>query len=231
MSKSYGGVGGDSQTGRKSSIALRAREIADRIDKLLDQVQEVFTCGKSRESRVRHVCSLADEIRCDMFPVVNFIERRRPPGTAKLFLNRIEYVLTEAEICASLDIPEWTSGVESTVPPRRNLARAAKLSVLITLNAASIRGWADDIESEEPASNTPTGRKAAAIDDDSHLSPAKLAEVFCIPPEALRLRLNRWRETNHEGWIENPDRKPREPKYLYRVGAVRHIIDELRATS
>jgi hypothetical protein len=70
-----------------------------------------------------------------------------------------------------------------------------------------------------------------AVSDDSHLSAAKLAEVFDLPADALRTRLNRWRVNNHTGWIENPERGPREAKYLYRVGSVRHVIDAMRATS
>lgn len=67
--------------------------------------------------------------------------------------------------------------------------------------------------------------------DDAHMSPAKLAEVFEISADPLRSRLRRWRAHNHKGWIENPDRAPREPKYVYRVGSVRHILRALQATS
>ena len=76
-----------------------------------------------------------------------------------------------------------------------------------------------------------TTASAAAVNEDSHLSHSKLAEIFGLPMDALRTRLNRWRAKNDTGWIENPDRKPREAKYLYRVGSVRPVIDALRATS
>jgi hypothetical protein len=67
--------------------------------------------------------------------------------------------------------------------------------------------------------------------DDSHLSPGKLAEIFDVPAEPLRTRLNRWRKHNNTGWIENPDRGSRDAKYWYRLGSVRHIIEKLKATS
>jgi len=38
-----------------------------------------------------------------------------------------------------------------------------------------------------------------AVSDDSHLSPAKLAETFGVPADALRTRLNRRRAQNHTG--------------------------------
>lgn len=69
------------------------------------------------------------------------------------------------------------------------------------------------------------------VADDSYLSPNKLAQVFGVPADALRCRLNRWRAKNHGDWMENPDRRPREPKYLYKVGAARPIIQALKATS
>lgn len=69
------------------------------------------------------------------------------------------------------------------------------------------------------------------VNVDSHLGSRKLAEIFSVPPEPLRNRLKRWRAKNKEGWIEDTEHKPRDPKYLYRVGAVRHIVEGMKATS
>ncbi len=33
-----------------------------------------------------------------------------------------------------------------------------------------------------------------------------------------------------DGWKENEDRRPREPGYLYQLGAVKAILEELRAS-
>lgn len=82
-----------------------------------------------------------------------------------------------------------------------------------------------------PSDLHPEGHDAGAANEDSHLSPAKLAELFDVPGNALRKRLERWRASNHAGWIENPDRPANHPQFLYRVGAVKHIIDALKATS
>ncbi len=69
------------------------------------------------------------------------------------------------------------------------------------------------------------------VDDESMLPPARLAEQFGVAAEALRKRLDRWRSQNGEGWVENTERGPREPKYLFRVGSVRPLIDAMIAPS
>jgi len=87
------------------------------------------------------------------------------------------------------------------------------------------------VENGSPADEDTGETRKPPVNDDSHLSPAKLADLFQAPTDALRTRLNRWRKSNHHGWIENPDRAANQPKYLYRVGAVRPVIEALIATS
>ncbi len=76
----------------------------------------------------------------------------------------------------------------------------------------------------------PVGKAAGPIHDDAMLSPTQLALAFDVPAEALRGRLKRWRANNRDagGWIENTKRAPREPQYLYRVGAVLVVIEDLK---
>jgi hypothetical protein len=65
------------------------------------------------------------------------------------------------------------------------------------------------------------------VDDDAVLSPAKLAELFGVPLAPLQKRLERWRKKNlmaNGAYIENPDAGPRDAKYHYRVGSIRHLI-------
>ncbi len=75
--------------------------------------------------------------------------------------------------------------------------------------------------------------KTATVPDDALLPPRALADAFGIPDkaDALRTRLNRWRKTNHAGWVENADRSGTEPQFTYRVGAVRHIVEALKSGS
>lgn len=78
----------------------------------------------------------------------------------------------------------------------------------------------------DPHADTETG----PIDEATSMSSADIARRNDLNSEALRKRLERWRKTHDEGWIEVSDRKPHEPQYLYRVGAVQHILDDLKAS-
>ncbi len=143
---------------------------------------------------------------------------QREPVRGAGHLVALRKVRTDSVPAASVNIGNWKEGADA-------FAQAIAASFKPNTAAGGPAG-APAASSAEPASPT-----APSVDDDSHFSPAKLAEVFGVPADALRTRLNRWRETHHDGWIENPERGPREPKYLYRVGSVRPIIDDLKATS
>jgi len=70
------------------------------------------------------------------------------------------------------------------------------------------------------------------VPDQEALYPyQRLAEIFNVDKEALRKRLERFREGSLEGWIANTERHSREAKHFYRLGAVRAIIEDLRASS
>jgi hypothetical protein len=72
-------------------------------------------------------------------------------------------------------------------------------------------------------------------DPETPLSPAKLADRLGIPGddkdarEALRKRLEKWRNKNRDGgWVEVADRKPRQPGYLYPVGKVWPVVEDMK---
>ena len=69
------------------------------------------------------------------------------------------------------------------------------------------------------------------LDEQAWYTHDRLAESCNLSKDALRKRLDRFREHNANGWKLNEDRRPREPKYLYRVKDVRDIIKELQASS
>lgn len=67
--------------------------------------------------------------------------------------------------------------------------------------------------------------------DEAMLSPAGLITAFRVPNgrlNALNKRLQRFRGGNLDGWIENSEAKKNEARFLYRVGAVRDIVVNLR---
>ena len=78
------------------------------------------------------------------------------------------------------------------------------------------------------------GAKATSnitLDDQAWYTHDRLAEVFNVGSEALRKRLDRFRESHLNAWKENEDRRPREPRYLYQLKEVRCILEELQASS
>lgn len=87
-------------------------------------------------------------------------------------------------------------------------------------------------EPERPtAEGTRTPMDATGVPDEALLSPATMAKVFGVDCQALRKRLERLRKKDHNCFIENEDRKATEAQYLYKVGAARPIIAQLKASS
>ena len=69
------------------------------------------------------------------------------------------------------------------------------------------------------------------LDEQGWYTYVRLAESFSVGREALRKRLDRYREHKLDGWKKQDDRRPREPSYLYQLRAVKTIVEELRASS
>ncbi len=97
-----------------------------------------------------------------------------------------------------------------------------------------------NLRQRQVVKNKPTGEReqrsgAAApqtIDEKAWFTYPQLAQHFDVDKEKLRKRLYRWQPKRFDGgWMENPDRQPREPKYLYQFSAVKHIIEEMLASS
>jgi hypothetical protein len=70
----------------------------------------------------------------------------------------------------------------------------------------------------------------ATLDEKAILSPATIAEKVGLNPEAVRKRLERFRKTHKDCFIENVDRSSTEPQYLYRIGKVRQEIKAMIAS-
>ncbi len=76
-----------------------------------------------------------------------------------------------------------------------------------------------------------SGSSSPVLDELGWYTHDRLAEAFNVGKDALRKRLDRFREHKLDGWKERDDRRPREAKYIYQLRAVRPIIDELCASS
>ena len=68
------------------------------------------------------------------------------------------------------------------------------------------------------------------LDEQGWYTHVRLAESFSVGREALRKRLDRYREHKLDGWKKQDDRRPREPKYLYRLQDVKGVIQELASS-
>lgn len=81
-------------------------------------------------------------------------------------------------------------------------------------------------------SHQPTSAASPSDEPDAWLGHSAIAEAYGVDSESLRKRLDRLRRSDHNCYKEvaESERKPREPKYLYRVSAVRPIIVEMEAS-
>ncbi len=73
---------------------------------------------------------------------------------------------------------------------------------------------------------------AEALPDCGMFTATDLAERFHVPYDALRKRLERWRASNAlgVGWVEDANAPAGGTRYIYELGAVRPVLDELLAS-
>lgn len=64
------------------------------------------------------------------------------------------------------------------------------------------------------------------LDPTSLLTPSRLAELFDLPLTTVNSLLRRFRGRNHNGWIENGDRGPNQPQYLFQINAVSECLQK-----
>lgn len=58
------------------------------------------------------------------------------------------------------------------------------------------------------------------------VSPRELADAHGLNGDALRKRLDRWRNSHADGWSENQNRKSTEAQFLYRPASVADVIQK-----
>ena len=90
--------------------------------------------------------------------------------------------------------------------------------------------WKEVPPSPEDASEK-TSPLRKVLDGGGWYTHSTLADHFGVGGEALRKQLERWRKKHFDGWKVNTDRRPREPKHLYQLNSVQHIIDKMLASS
>ena len=107
-------------------------------------------------------------------------------------------------------------------------------ALLVRLDAAFIAARARGADGARgtselvPPKHNGDSDSAQSLADESFMGPVQLAKLFDLPIEPLRKRLSRWRANAGDGWIENTERGPTDPRYFYRVGSVRAVCEELQ---
>jgi len=121
--------------------------------------------------------------------------------------------------------------VRSNPPERQLIVLRAMLRSVNAAWTATGQSAPESSEGQSPiheAVLTPN-----VVPDDAMLSAASILNNFGIPParaSRLKGKLDRFRKANKGStdWQEVPERGPREPKYLYRAGAIRSMAMEVR---
>jgi hypothetical protein len=86
-------------------------------------------------------------------------------------------------------------------------------------------------QGNDVAETHPRKAKLDGLPDEAMMNHADLAQYLSLESEALRKRLDRGRVQNKEGWQEVDEPASREPKYMYRIGAVRSVLESAVASS
>lgn len=136
--------------------------------------------------------------------------------------------------CLAVDICDWLEGADPDCPPwpiieAELIVAGHKAEELEKMTAPTLLRLLDSVN-ESSGGQSGVYPPLEAVDEKSHLGPVALARLFGLEKQAnaVRKKLERWRRTNHNGWIENTERRPREPQYLYQIGAVRSLLESMK---
>lgn len=121
--------------------------------------------------------------------------------------------------CTSCDRPLTDRMIQIITTYRRG----EKWEEASNLDGSGIAGLCEAFSSSIPSN--------VVLDEQAWYTHDRLAENYNVGKDALRKRLDRYRNATVNGWKINEDRRPREPMYLYQLRAVKTIVEELRASS
>lgn len=179
------------------TVAGQARQMAVRINRLADDVVASFV-DTDADQRVSRLHRIANQIALGMLPVINWIERRRPPEAADLVRSRLVLVLDEVVACPRYDIPEYAGGKKNRRggPPSDGAKRTASLFVTANAFAVSLEAWANDIEAEQVRHDNLDGRQLTPQANIPNPNDAR--DKFCY---------DKMMQGKNRAWIRNHLRK------------------------
>ena len=166
---------------------------------------------------------------------VKRIKEILPPDldlTANLDLDTVEKLanlIQEIELAHELDQNHGLLDVPACEPLQKRLRTMIRL-VAVALAKTTPSGEPSGRPISPKLSVNPKGATAQRTAVDGMFSAPQLADKYNVSRNTLQQRLRRWRKQNGTGWVEVPssDRGPRDPCFLYRLDAVKFILDDLR---
>ncbi len=150
--------------------------------------------------------------------------------TVDAFLERVRLKLGSKTFPLTHEEKVFIEQAEMAIEDYRQQANKAWEDILRGVDRQNTRANEGAETNLQPQT---TARRSAdpALDEHAWYRYDRLAEAFGVSKDALRKRLDRFRNQNLNGWKENEDRRPREPGFLYQLKAVRGVIEDLRASS
>ena len=136
-----------------AQVADRLRQIFTLVVRLPDDLVASFALDNVDERRSQ-IMDRVYEVHSSFEPVLEWIERRRFPGSSSRLENQLKWVFCEVVDCATHDIPEYAGGAPKLIhigDPSAGWRRAHNLDLRIQRLAVSLIAWAETIEDEELA--------------------------------------------------------------------------------
>jgi hypothetical protein len=179
-------------------VAVRLRQIFTLVVQLPDELVASFASDHVDERRDQ-LMKRVFEVHSSMEPVLEWIERRRVPGSSSPLEDELKWVFCEVVDCATHEIPEYAGGAPKPFhigDPSAGWRRAHNLDLRIQRLAVSLIAWARDIESDlrtrEPeCTSPPTSRKASKSGRKATVN-VRMLEAIQENPEAMGWNSPKW---------------------------------------
>jgi len=127
--------------------------------------------------------------------------------------------------------PPWSEDLPNppgVVGPRLQLLHAGEESTEVVGPQMS---WFQELLALRAKAEVVLGNSGAvpsSLDPDTPVSARRLADAHGVDQESLRKRLERYRRNHDSCYVEVEDGNPREPRFLYKPGAVQPVIDAMK---
>ena len=143
--------------------------------------------------------------------------------------HHIDPYAIEGAISLIVGVENGSWAVPSLTPPERILKAyqftGPMFDARFRATLAELRHALHGAVAENHAEKT--GEKVVS---EGKLSPSEIAQRYSLPVGSVRKALERWRKKNAggDGFVENPDARKNEARFLYDLRIVGYVIDALK---